>query len=390
MKKIIYSLLGLASILTNGFSQIENIERINIAVPNLPGYVTLKCDFHLHTIFSDGTVWPTVRVTEAWQQGYDAIAITDHIEGKPYRKHVPIDYNAPNEIAKNEGFIKDIIVIGGVEITRPMPPGHMNAIFIEDANKIVTERVRNRFENFKNKTGDWAFIDSIDRNHKDYLLALEAVAAQNGFVFWNHPGPPGKYDSLQIYPEHLDLVKKGLLHGIEVSGWGAYWPETFQWCLEHNLTLLSNSDYHYPDAISGPLSRSKRRNITLVFAKEKTEAGIKDALINRRTAVWVNDDVIGRAEQLEPLFYEAVTVSAPHYMDARRRKYARITNHSDFLIHLQYANGRTSGYFDDLILNPRSSQIIHFNPGEKSIEGEILNFHIGPKENLKVTLSPKP
>ncbi len=29
------------------------------------GYEVLKCDFHTHTMFSDGEVWPTVRVEEA-------------------------------------------------------------------------------------------------------------------------------------------------------------------------------------------------------------------------------------------------------------------------------------------------------------------------------------
>ena len=60
-------------------AQIENIDRKDMLVPDIPGYQTLKCDFHLHTVFSDGTVWPTIRVTEAWEEGYDGIAITDHI-----------------------------------------------------------------------------------------------------------------------------------------------------------------------------------------------------------------------------------------------------------------------------------------------------------------------
>jgi len=51
-----------------------------IYIPDIPGYTTLKCDFHMHTVFSDGTVWPSVRVEEAWLDGLDAISITDHIE----------------------------------------------------------------------------------------------------------------------------------------------------------------------------------------------------------------------------------------------------------------------------------------------------------------------
>lgn len=381
---VVLSLFGALSL----NAQIENIDRQEMIVPDIPGYQTLKCDFHVHTIFSDGTVWPTVRVTEAWEYGYDAIAITDHIEGKPYRKYVPIDYNAPNEIAKQEGAVKDIIVIGGVEITRNMPPGHMNAIFIDDANEIVTERIRERFQKFKHITGDYTFVDSIDRHHKDYVNALEAVKAQDGFVFWNHPGPPGKYDSLTIYPEHLEIIEKGLLHGIEVSGWGAYWPEAFEWCLEHNLTLVSNSDYHYPHSISNKSSRSERRNVTLVFAEERSAEAIKDALQARRTAVWVNDLVIGKAEYLKPLFHHAVQMAKPHYLDGSRRKYVKIQNTSDFLLEIEFLSGAVGAYFDDIILQPHSSQIIRFAPGTDQIEARIRNWHVGPDKKLEVVLEP--
>ncbi|HEY8150859.1 MAG TPA: hypothetical protein VIK51_18275, partial [Vicinamibacteria bacterium] len=44
-------------------------ERHPLPVPDLPGLKTLKGDFHLHTVFSDGQVWPTVHVQEAWRDG---------------------------------------------------------------------------------------------------------------------------------------------------------------------------------------------------------------------------------------------------------------------------------------------------------------------------------
>jgi len=34
-------------------------------IPDIPGYYTIKCDLHMHTVFSDGKVWPTVRVDAA-------------------------------------------------------------------------------------------------------------------------------------------------------------------------------------------------------------------------------------------------------------------------------------------------------------------------------------
>ena len=35
-------------------------KRNNIIIPDVKGYKTLKCDFHMHTMFSDGLVWPTI------------------------------------------------------------------------------------------------------------------------------------------------------------------------------------------------------------------------------------------------------------------------------------------------------------------------------------------
>jgi len=74
MKKLIFTALLLLSIGT-----IVSGQRKIVNLPDIPGYVTLKCDFHMHTVFSDGDVWPTVRVDEALRDGLDAIAITDHL-----------------------------------------------------------------------------------------------------------------------------------------------------------------------------------------------------------------------------------------------------------------------------------------------------------------------
>ena len=44
--------------------------RENIVIPDVNGYKVLKCDFHTHTVFSDGLVWPTIRLQEAWSEGW--------------------------------------------------------------------------------------------------------------------------------------------------------------------------------------------------------------------------------------------------------------------------------------------------------------------------------
>src|ERR1035437_2346251 len=105
--------------------------RSEVNFPDIPGYVTLKCDFHMHTVFSDGQVWPTVRVEEAWRQGLDAIAITDHIEYKPHKADVSTNYNRSYELAKGSAENLNLILIKAAEITRGEPPGHLNALFLD-------------------------------------------------------------------------------------------------------------------------------------------------------------------------------------------------------------------------------------------------------------------
>ena len=57
------------------YAQVSNLdEQRRIIFPDIPGYFTLKCDLHQHTVFSDGYVWPTIRVKEAIKDNLDAIA----------------------------------------------------------------------------------------------------------------------------------------------------------------------------------------------------------------------------------------------------------------------------------------------------------------------------
>lgn len=89
VKKVLVSAFLLATCLMN----VQAQRRHEIQVPDLDGYTTLKCDFHMHTVFSDGLVWPTVRVDEAYREGLDAISLTEHIEYRPHKKDVVADHN---------------------------------------------------------------------------------------------------------------------------------------------------------------------------------------------------------------------------------------------------------------------------------------------------------
>ena len=115
-----------------GKAQVRN----EIHVPDPEGYRTLKCDFHIHTVFSDGLVWPTVRVDEAYREGLDAIALTEHLEYRPHRQDIIASHNRSYEIAEKTARNNQVILIRGSEITRPMAPGHFNAIFLSDCDAL--------------------------------------------------------------------------------------------------------------------------------------------------------------------------------------------------------------------------------------------------------------
>jgi hypothetical protein len=377
MRKIFLSAFLLTIISLSSQAQMV---RKDMMVPDILEFKTLKCDFHIHTVFSDGNVWPTIRVDEAWSMGYDAISITDHIEYQPHKEYIPVQHNAGYEIANPYGKRRDIIVIQGTEITRQMPPGHLNGIFINDAAKIETELIRLKHSA---KTSS-NFMDSIDHELKDYMNALKEANDQGGFVFWNHPGWSSQApEGIKIYDVHKELISKGWIKGIEVANSGEWYPEAFQWCLDYNLAMLSNSDIHSTETFFEQGSRVDHRPVTLVFAKTRTADGIREALDAARSVVWFNNMVIGPEKYVEPLFYHAIEVSAAFFTDDRGRSYYNLKNNSDFIFNMVDLDTK-----ERLDLLPRSSLIIQFDEVRNSRRISVENFFTEPDKTLKVVLKP--
>ena len=260
--------------------------RTEVKIPDVLGYVTVKCDFHTHTVFSDGKVWPSVRADEAWCEGLDAFAITDHIEYQPHKEDVRNDHNRSFEIGQIRAEALGLEIIRGGEITREMPPGHLNAIFLKDVSALDKEEWRD---------------------------AVKAAVEQGAFVFWNHPGwkeqsPEGKS---VWYAEHTELYEKGWLHGIEVVNENEYYPLAHRWCLEKKLTMLGNSDVHNPTNLDYEFHKGEHRSMTLVLAKDKSKEAIKKALLDRRTVVYWKNTLIGEEKYLRAIFNESIKIINP-------------------------------------------------------------------------------
>ncbi len=286
------------------------LDRQEIRIPDIQGYHTLKCDLHMHTVFSDGQIWPTWRVEEAWRDGLDAIALTDHIEYQPRKEDVLPRLQRPFEIAKGTGMERDIIIIRGAEITKSVPPGHFNAIFLSDVTALETN---------------------------DLAIQLERAKEQDAFVFWNHPGWRVKTNESILLPVHEEAVAKKLVQGMEIyNGVDAYtnvWP----WALQNRLTLLADSDTHVP--IESPkANHADHRTMTLVFAKERSVGGIKEALRAGRTAVWAGEIIAGSEEWLRALFSASVRVEPPHHRTPRQA-WIKVRNTSDFVFRLVGCSG---------------------------------------------------
>jgi predicted metal-dependent phosphoesterase TrpH len=287
-------------LLTVFFFQLGNAQsRRVINIPNISGFQTLKCDFHMHTVFSDGTVWPTVRINEAWYEGLDAISITDHIEYRPHSIDLVADHNRSYELAEPLSQEKKIILIKGAEITRSMPPGHLNALFISNANLLDREDVND---------------------------AIKEARDQGAFILWNHPGWKAQQpDTTLWWDEHTYLLENDLLHGIEVYNYSSYYPEALDWANEKKLTMFANSDVHGPMDVN-----DGHRPITLVFAKSRTKGGIKEALFARRTAVYFDHTIMGHSDVLEPLFFASLKYdNTPLKIKNEQSSAVYIKNNSD-------------------------------------------------------------
>lgn len=372
--KVVFSILFFA------FIQVSiGQTRKEINIPNILGYQTLKCDFHMHTVFSDGHVWPTIRVFEAWRDGLDAIAITDHINYRlPKLKdsgYLQVEnHNAPYEEAKLTADKLGITLIKGVEINRDSPVGHFNVLFAEDINKLTDD---------------------------DFFKALRVAKKQGAFIQWNHPWYKQK-GKLQWFEVQEKLHSEGLLNGIEVHS-NQFYPEVINFAKEKKLTVTANSDVH--QLIDMAHDEGTYRPMTLVFAKNNTAESIKEALFERRTAAYFDNTLVGDAKYLKALFEASVEViHLPMIVDYRERN-IEFKNNSDIDFDLELVE-KTQGtqmperihlkgnrvtlesmkLLNDNVIQADSLKAIYQVNNLKSISGEkiLVEFKFLKKEPIKV------
>jgi len=352
MKKLIINCFFMVLLSLQSFSQREIIN-----LPNLPGYVTLKCDFHTHTVFSDGKVWPTVRIDEAIRDGLDAIAITDHIEYLPNKDFIHADLNAAWKIGKDYARDRNIILVHGAEITRKMPPGHFNALFITDASLIAKDSVWDSFE---------------------------SAIKQGAFLQWNHPGwKPQEPDGIpKLYDIHKKLISKGWIHGIELFN-SDFYPSVFNICLKNNITMTGNSDNHGISSERYNAPNDARRPMTLVFSKEKSLNSLKEAMFAGRTLVWFKEILAGKEEFAKPFFYQSISVSNP-YFQKDKNIFFEVQNKSAIPFYLE--NGVPDAPPTIMLAANSITRMVISKKVKTPLIYNVKNILIGEDKELKVEL----
>ena len=291
----------------------QDYRRTEIILPQVGGYNCYKADLHTHTIYSDGEMTPREKVREAWYDGLDILAITDHLEsrrysqymlnarapfnpdGKPYQYHhagsarlrpdgtdagITTDLNATFDEAKEyvekEGY--PITLIKGVEISRkPQTQGHFNALFVKDINALYDIDTKKTFRN---------------------------VHKQGGLVIHNHPAYRRETTDKSEWQE--EVYKEGLIDGVEIVNGLDFYPKMIRRCVEENLAMVAGTDSHRPT--SGQFKDyGFFRTMTIILAKDKSEKSLRNALKERRTIAYSGGQLMGEEMWLAELLKASVS-----------------------------------------------------------------------------------
>ena len=306
MKRIILSTLLLPLALT-AFAQhytvdVDNSEmlryadfsepsRKEIVLPSqVNGYNVYKADLHTHSVYSDGWATPQFRVKEAWLDGLDIFAVTEHLEYRPFEDEMKDylnvwgkknpDMNAAVKVAQKEAENWDIFIIPGTEITRHGTYiGHFNALFTTDNNKI---------------------------HHDDPVKAIRNAKKQGALVMHNHPG--WIRTSIDYTEAEKIAYDEGLIDGVEVMNYYEFYPGIIDRVRERGLFISANTDIHASTAEDFN-AREFMRPITLIFASERTEKGIREALESCRTLAFGFNTICGDEQLLKDFFAASVDVN---------------------------------------------------------------------------------
>jgi hypothetical protein len=266
------------------------------------------------------------------------------------------------------------MVINGSEITKlVIQPGHMNAVFINDANKLLPK----------------AGLNPVDSAREQ----LKEANAQGGFTFWNHPywtsQTPNGVAALD--PVHAEFIKSGLLHGIEVVNGFDVSDEAFKIALDNNITILGTSDIHGLIDWDFDLEHGGHRPATLVLTASETQDGIKAALKAGHTVAIYNDSLLGKKENVEAVVRGTLKIEVEKPLPNTTVVPVAVINSSP--IDYMLENSGPEGAYDEghvftVKAGSTFTLLIKNVPdvSKLSLTFKALNTYIAPREHLTVQL----
>lgn len=349
-----------------------------ITFPKTPdGRSVLAVDLHTHSVFSDGAVWPDVRVEEAKRDGLFAMAVSEHLEYQPHISDIPHpDRNRSYQLASAAAAVRPdsqgvaarpLIVIPGSEITKlVMPPGHINAVFITDANAIRNGEVTTQ---------------------------LQVANAQGAFTFWNHPYWTSQTPNglATLTPLHAQLIKDKLLHGIEVANGADMSDTAFQIALDNNLAILGTSDVHGLIDWEYDLAGGGHRTATLVLTTAETSDGVKTALKAGNTVAIYNDNLAGKPQNVEAVVRGSLKIDVGTPLPKTTVVPVSVINDSpvDYILE----NVGPEGFYDEgHVFTVKAGSTFALlltnvpDPSKLSLTFKVLNTYIAPRQHLQLTL----
>ncbi|MBP3548983.1 MAG: histidinol-phosphatase [Rikenellaceae bacterium] len=355
-------------------------QRVEFVLPEVNGYTIYKADLHTHSIYSDGDCTPEFRVREAWYDGLDVLAITEHVE---YRRHegnmikalggilpegtkaqnhniinkaadergIASDLNLPVELARKTAKGYGLTIISGVEITRtPETIGHYNALFTTDNNAIYDA---------------------------DPAESMRKARAQGALIMHNHPG--WRRTSLEQTEAERGFYAAGLIDGVEVMNGSSFYPLAIDWAHEGKLFVSSNTDIHDATAETYRIN-GVRRNMTLIFAKDQSVESLREAIAARRTLAYSLGTLAGDEALLRDLFLASMQMRVVAEA-SNGVKTVALTNMSSVAYVLRYGSG------NPVVINPFSTRTAKTNK-EGVLRFTVENMWCGSDAQLKIEVRP--
>ena len=400
---IVVSLFSLNIYMHGSVNSFKSGQDRSIEFPDTENYLTITSDLHTHSVFSDGHVWPNIRVAEAMKDKLDAIAITEHLEYQPHIRYIPNkNRNIAFLEAKKAAEETDLIVIAGSEITREMPPGHLNAVFIKDANtlfnideSLLPEARRRMSEAVNIEDLSDEELEVADQyalgNLYSPFEALEEAKRQGAFIFWNHPmwGSQANDGVSRLTEMHKQMIAKDLIHGIEVVNTEEYSEEALQIALDNNLAIIGTSDVHELIEWDYDSSKNEHRPVTLILSEKRNQNSIKEALLDRRTIVFYKNKLIGKEENLVPLLDSILGFKSLGYRGDTSILIVEISNNSSSDMTLKNLSAYNFSRSDDYIFIPKNeTKTIMVKTLEVikaiKLKFEVLNAITAPKKHAVV------